>query len=279
MTVKSKSQIIRTFILMTILSILWILPLLWILSTSLKSEAEAITGSFRLIPNKIDFTSFQNILFENSQTPVLRWFFNSIVIATCHTALVLTISSLAAFAYSRLNFKWRDKIFYLLLPTLMIPGVVNLIPSYKIVSSFMWIDTYMAMIIPGAGGVYGIFFLRQFMIAIPRDFDAAARIDGASDFGIFSRIIVPMSKPSLIVLGLFTFMGNWNDFLWPTIVTNSLNMRTLPAGLRILQGVFDVEYSKLMAATVVSAAPVFILYLFIQKYFIKGISLSSGIKG
>jgi multiple sugar transport system permease protein len=275
---RNRKEII-IFSVMTVIALAWIVPIFWILFTSLKSEAEAITGGFSLLPKEINFDAYKEVLFLSTQAPVLRWFLNSLIIAITHTALVLTISSLAGFAYARLEFKGRDKIFYLLLSTMMVPPVVNLIPLYKITSIFGWVDTYWAMIFPAAGGVYGVFLLRQFMLGISSDYDNAARIDGASNFYIFIKIIIPMIKPALIVLALFTFMGNWNDFLWPTIVTNDVRMRTLPAGMRILQGVYDIEYAKLMAATVVSATPVFIIYLFVQKYFIKGISLSSGIKG
>lgn len=275
---KSAIEWVR-FLVMTSLALLWVVPLLWIVSTSFKSEAEAISGGFKIIPQNFVLSSYQEILFENPQTPILRWFINSLIIAISHTGIVLLICSMAAFSYARLRFKGKSILFGVILSTMMIPGIVNLIPVYKIVSQLGWIDTYYAMIFPSVGGAYGVFFLRQFMYGVPVEFDEAAKIDGASNLYIYMKIILPLIKPALIVLGLFTFMGNWNDFLWPSIVTNDLKMRTLPAGMRILQGVLDIEYSQLMAATVISAFPVFIIYLMVQKYFIKGISLSSGIKG
>ncbi|MBS4195576.1 carbohydrate ABC transporter permease [Bacillus sp. FJAT-49870] len=252
--------------------------MIWILSTSLKPESAAISWPIKWIPTNPTFQNYIDVISNTSEAPIMRWFVNSLFIAVTHTIFVLFITSLAAYAYSRLKFKGRDKIFWFLMATMMVPPIMNLIPNYSIVDTLGWVDTPWAMIIPGLGGVFGIFLLRQFFLGIPDELEEAAIIDGASLFQIYYQIILPLSKPALVVLALFTFMGNWNDFLWPLIVTDSVEMRTLPVGLSILQGTYNIQYAKMMTATVLSAIPVLILFLAAQQFFVKGISLT-GVKG
>ena len=273
-----KKTKITSFIFLTILAIIWVTPMLWILSTAFKPESQAISWPIKWIPETFTTENFAAVLSNTNDAPILKWFANSLFIAVLHTIFILIIDSMAAFAYARLKFKGREVLFWTLMTTMMIPPVMNLIPTYSIVNKLGWIDTPWAMIIPGLGGVFGIFLLRQFFLNIPKELEEAAIIDGATTFQIYWKIILPLSKPALVVLALFTFMGNWNDFLWPLIATNSVEARTLPVGLAILQGTYNIQYAKMMAATVLSAIPVLILFLFTQRFFVKGISLS-GIKG
>jgi multiple sugar transport system permease protein len=261
-----------------IFAVIWIAPLLWILSTSLKPESQAISWPIRWIPETFTIENYVAVITNSNDAPILRWFWNSFFIASTHTVLILFINSLAAYAYARLQFKGREFLFWSLMVTMMIPTVMNLIPLYSIVSWLNWIDTPWAMIVPGLGGVFGIFLLRQFFQGIPIELEEAAKIDGANALEIYWKIILPLAKPALVTLALFTYMGNWNDFLWPLIVTNDVETRTLPVGLSILQGTYNIQYGKMMTATLLSAVPVLILFLFAQRFFIKGISLS-GIKG
>jgi multiple sugar transport system permease protein len=267
-----------SFTFLSILAVVWIAPMLWILSTSLKPESQAISWPIQWIPETFTFENYIEVLSDSEDAPVLRWFWNSFFIATTHTLLILLINSLAAFAYARMQFKGKEFLFWSLMVTMMIPTVMNLIPLYSIVNWLGWIDTPWAMIVPGLGGVFGIFLLRQFFQGIPVELEEAAKMDGATAFQIYWKIIIPLSKPALVTLALFTFMANWNDFLWPLIVTNEAETRTLPVGLSILQGTYNIQYAKMMTATLLSAVPVLILFLFAQRFFIKGISLS-GIKG
>ena len=265
-----------------ILAIIFVLPLFWILSTSFKNESEIITGGFNLFPSKITFKTYQEILFNNvysEQVPVLRWFFNSLFVSCIHTILMLVISASSAYAYARLEFKGKNILFYLLLSTMMIPQIVIITPLYKLMIWFNWVNSYQALIFPGLSNVVSVFLLRQFMLGIPNEYDESAKIDGADEFKIFLNIILPLIKPALFVSGLFVFLASWNDFLWPTIVTSSISMRTLPAGLRVVQGYLTTQYGKIAVVSVISALPVFIIYLFVQKYFAKGLYLSSGVKG
>lgn len=273
---------IGSYLGIIILAIIFVLPLFWILSTSFKNESEIITGGFNLFPSKITFKTYQEILFNNvysEQVPVLRWFFNSLFVSCIHTILMLVISASSAYAYARLEFKGKNILFYLLLSTMMIPQIVIIAPLYKLMIWFNWVNSYQALIFPGLSNVVSVFLLRQFMLGIPNEYDESAKIDGADEFKIFLNIILPLIKPALFVSGLFVFLASWNDFLWPTIVTSSISMRTLPAGLRVVQGYLTTQYGKIAVVSVISALPVFIIYLFVQKYFAKGLYLSSGVKG
>jgi len=280
MSLKRESRNVKmaSFIFLTIVAIVWITPMLWILSTSFKPESEAIVRPITWIPNNFTLENYTAVISNTEDSPILRWFLNSLFISTVHTIILLVITTMAAFAYARLKFKGRDALFWILMSTMMIPPVMNLVPLYSLVSFFGWVNTPWAMIFPGLGAVMGIFLLRQFFIGIPVELEEAARIDGANTFQIFYKVILPLAKPAIVVVGLFAFMGNWNDFLWPLIVTNSTEMRTLPAGLSILQGNFNIQYAKMMTATVLSAIPVIVLFLFTQRFFVRGIALS-GIKG
>ena len=280
----TKAQIrqILLFVFTAALAVIAILPLLWILSTSFKSESEIITGGFHLLPKKFTLDTYNSILFDKtyaSQVPVFRWFLNSLLVSSIHTVLMLLISSMSAYAYARMEFKGKKIMFYVLLSTMMVPQSVIIAPLYNIMVKLGWVNTYMSMIFPGLSSVFAVFLMRQFMLGIPKEYDEAANIDGAGRFLIFIKVILPLMKPSMVVTGLFVFLNNWNDFLWPTIITSSVNMRTLPAGLRVMQGFLTTQYGKIAVASVISALPVFVIYLFAQKYFQKGLSLSSGVKG
>lgn len=267
------------FIFLLFMAFFWCFPIVYGLLTSFKSEMELMTAGFKILPIEWVLTNYTKLLVNNSSTPLLKWFLNSLFIATLHTLLVLVVVSLSAFAYSRLNFKGKNALFTFLLATMMFPAVVNLIPLYKIISILNWVNTPWAMIVPGAAGVFNIFLVRQFMENIPKDFDEAAQIDGASVFTIFTRIILPLIKPVLLVVALFAFTGSWNDFLWPSIVFNDIEKMPITPGLQLLQGMYLVKPTLLMAGAFVALVPTFILYLFAQKYFLQSMSLSAGVKG
>jgi multiple sugar transport system permease protein len=270
---------IWAFIFLFLVGAIWIIPLAWTLLSSLKKESEIQTIGYKILPVQWVIENYIDVLSDTTSAPIAKWFMNSVVISTSHTVLVLIIASLAAYAYSRMNFKGRDTIFTILLSTMMFPGVVNLIPLYKISDLLGWIDNPLAVIVPGLGGVFNIFLIRQFMLGIPKEYDESARVEGANDFYIYSKIILPLVKPVLTVVALFSFTGSWNDFLWPSIVMNDIEKLPLTPGLKLLQGVYDIEIAHLMASAIISIVPTFILFLFAQRYFLKGLSLSSGIKG
>ncbi|WP_303220112.1 carbohydrate ABC transporter permease [Enterococcus asini] len=267
------------FLFLLVMACIWIIPLGYGVLTSFKSEMELMTSGFKIMPIEWVLTNYQELLVNNTSTPLIRWFTNSLVISVSHTLLVLAVVSLSAFAYSRLNFKGKNALFSFLLATMMFPSVVNLIPLYKIVDILGWVNTPLAMIVPGASGVFNIFLVKQFMDNIPKDFDEAAQIDGASEGTIFVRIILPLIKPVLLVVALFAFTGSWNDFLWPSIVFNDIEKMPITSGLQLLQGMYQAKPTLLMAGALVAIIPTFILYLFAQKYFLQSMSLSAGVKG
>jgi len=262
--------------ILSIISVLWIIPVMWVISTSFKTEQEAVSGGINLIPNDFTLDSYR-FIFNDTNNNILHYIKNSLIAASSHTLLYLLIASLAAYGYAIVRWKFRDVMFWFLISTMMIPNVMNLIPLYSIMIQFGWLDKLQALVVPGLGGVFGIFLLRQFFLGIPKDLIESARIDGASHIQIYLRIVLPLAKPALIVVGLFSFMGNWNDYLWPLIVLNGDTYRTLPIGLALMQGNYNIYYSRLMAATVVSIVPVLAMFMVAQRFFIRGITMT-GIK-
>ncbi|GAB2545362.1 carbohydrate ABC transporter permease [Gracilibacillus alcaliphilus] len=270
-----------SYIFLVFMTLIWVVPLLFGVFTSFKSETEIKGVGFQLLPVNWTLNQYIDVLENTTNAPIIRWFINSMLISVTHTILVVVIVSLAAYGYTRLQFKGRNLLFWTLLCASMFPSVVNIIPTYKIVDTFGWVNTMWSCVVPGLGGVAHIFLVRQFMLGIPKEYDESAKMDGASDFYIYSRIILPLIKPILIVVALFTFTGSWNDFLWPTIVFNDVEAMPITAGLELLKGIYGdyLFMGQLMASASLALIPTFVMFLFAQKYFIESLSLSSGIKG
>lgn len=248
-----------------------LLPFIWMLSTSLKEAREVFTFPPQWIPSKLNWSNYTKAL---TAMPFGRFYINSFIVAISTTLLTIVTSSLAAFAFARLQFKGRDTLFLVYLTTLMIPFTVLLIPNFIMVRYLGWYDSYAALILPPAFSAFSTFLMRQHFRGIPMELDNAARIDGASSFRIWWQIIMPNSGAAIAALAIFVFLGNWNEFLWPLVVTNSENMRTIPVGLNSFQGQFGVKWELLMAAAVVAMLPVLIVYMLAQKWFIKGITIT-----
>src|SRR5690606_12786204 len=212
-----------------------------------------------------------------SETPVLRWFLNSMVAATGQTLLVLVVASTAAYALSRLAFRGRGLLFRIIVGTLLVPGFVFLIPNFLIVDSLGWLDSPWALIVPGAASAFGVFFLRQFFLSLPRELEEAAALEGANHLQIFLRIVLPLARPALATLAVLTFLGNWNEFIWPIYVLFSPDQLTLPPGLSILQGAYTIDYPVIMAGAVLASIPVLVLFVVAQRHVIEGVS-RSGLK-
>lgn len=255
---------------------LFLAPLVWMLSTSLKAPGDIISGlgALRWLPHPASLVNYRQVLANVEEFPVWRWTGNSVFVALAATLLVLTVDTLAAFAYSRLRWRGRDAVFAMLVATMLVPGQVLLIPSYLLIRELHWFDTYWALIVPAGANAFGVFLLRQFFLTIPNELEEAARLDGCGPLGVFWHVILPLSRPALATLGIFTFMGVWNAFEGPLIYTDSTEMRTLPIGIMIFQGHYSTEYGPLMAAAALAAIPVLIAFLIFQKHLIKGISLT-----
>ncbi len=269
------------FAILCVMAFIALVPLLWIFISSFKVEAEVIqAGGFLYLPKTWTLDNFKSLLsFSNKQLPVYYWFVNSIIVSGTQTVLAVIVYSMSAYAYAKLHFKGRDVIFLTIMFLSSFPAITNIIPLYKMMHSLHWLNQLIALIVPGLAGVSNIFLIRQFMMAIPDVILESARIDGAGEIHIFRKIVLPNCKPILIAVGLFTFTGSWNDFLWPSIAINNLDRLPLTAGLQLAKGVYGNKVPQMSAIATVAIVLMIILYLFTQKYFVRGISLSSGVKG
>lgn len=267
------------YTLLTLGAATMILPFLWMVATSLK-ELSAIYIQPKNWVQMFMPTSFiwQNYVKAFQVVPFARFYLNSVLVAICVTLGQVLTSSFAAYAFARLQFPGRDKIFFAYLATMMIPGSVTMIPVFILMKLFNWIDSYKALVIPAIFTAYGTFMLRQFFMTLPRDLEDAAKIDGCGFFGIYWKIILPLSRPAMATLTTFTFMGNWGSFMWPLVVTNSMEMRTLPIGLESFKTLYSTDWNLLMAGSVMVMLPIIIIFIFNQRYFIEGVKLT-GIKG
>lgn len=266
------------YVLLVVLTVVFLAPLLWMLSTSFKTRQGATQFPLTWIPREVSTEGYSTIFNTTTQTPVLRWFANSMITASAHTLLVLVTASLAAYALARMKFPGKNVAFAMIVGTLFIPQFVFLMPNYLIVDFFGWIDTLLAVIVPGAAGAFGVFFLRQFFLSLPKELEEAALLDGANRLQIFLRIILPLSKAPLATLAVLSFLINWSDFLWPVYVLISPQVQTLPPGLATLQGAYNTDYPVIMAGGVLASIPVLIIFFIAQRYIIEGVS-RSGLKG
>lgn len=266
------------WVMVILLTLLVILPLLWMVITSFKTVGESQADPPTLVPQDPTGRAYGEILTTGGQNPVLRWALNSFAAAGLHSLLVVTVASMAGYALARMNFRFKNAIFSFILLTLFVPGFVFLMPNYLLMDNLGWLDTLWALVVPGAAGAFGVFFMRQFFLAIPKELEEVALIDGANAWTVFSRIILPNAKPALATLTVLSFLTNWNDFVWPLFVLFSPERLTLPAGLTLLQGAYTTDYPVIMAGATVAAVPVLILYVFVQRYVIEGVA-NSGIKG
>ncbi|MCL6591487.1 MAG: carbohydrate ABC transporter permease [Firmicutes bacterium] len=265
----SKKLLLYTLLIIVAISTFY--PFVWMVLTSFKPEPEVVTYPPRLLPKSFTLAAYHSIW---RAIPFLRFFINTIIFAGTVTVISLFLDSLAAYAFARIPFPGRNVLFILVLSTLMIPFQVTMIPVFVILFKLKWLDTFAALIVPRATNAFGIFLLRQFFMTIPKELEEAAIIDGCSESRIYWNIIMPLSLPALTTLAIFHFMYNWNDFLWPLIVTSSTEMRTLPVGLALFMGQHVIEYAILMAGSTLSLLPIIVAYIFAQRYFVQGIALT-----
>ncbi|MCW2742789.1 MAG: carbohydrate transporter permease [Blastococcus sp.] len=275
---RAKVRRVLRYVVLIVLAVLFISPLLFMIVTSFKTRADAGSLPPSWWPNPFSTDAYATVLGAGTDTPVLRWFGNSMIAATCHAALVVTTSALAAYPLARMDFRGKKIVFGAIIATLFVPPVILIIPNYLIVGQLYWLDTLWAIIVPTAASAFGVFFLRQFFIGLPLELEEAARLDGANRWQVFFRIVLPLSRPALVTLGMLAFLTNYNDFLWPVYVLFSPETQTLPAGLSTLQTANAVRYDLLMAGAVVASVPVLLLYVAAQRFIIEGVS-RSGLKG
>lgn len=255
-------------------AVLTAMPFFWMFLTSFKGNADVASIPLRWLPSIWRFENYSAVW---EMMPFTRFFFNSIFISVVQTTGVLFTASLGAYAFARIKFYGRDVLFMLYLGTLMIPGWVTLLPTYLIIRDLGLLNNYLGVILPGLTSVMGTFLLRQFFLSVPKDYEDSAFLDGANRFQVYSGIILPLATPAMLTVGLMSFMGSWNNFLWPLLIMSDAEKQTLPLGLAILAlsgGWVRIEWGPLMAATLLSLLPVLVIYAFLQNYFIRGIALS-----
>ena len=272
LTFIGKGLIYFVFIAITVLCVL---PFVWMLSTSLKETYFLFTYPPQLIPKN---PILSNYLYIFKKTDFFMWFRNSTIVTLVTVLFCLFFSSLAGYTFAKMRFLGREILFILILACLMIPVHAIIIPEFIIMGKLNLLDTYLALIIPGWANAFGIFLMREYIKTIPNVLIDAAKIDGCSEIGIFAKVVFPLCKPALTALAIFTFLGSWNNFIWPLILTTTSKTRTLPVALAMFQGQYSTQWGQVMATACCSFMPVLLLFILLQKYFVQGIALT-GLKG
>lgn len=263
-----------TYLVLAILSTIVLFPLTITVSQSLMTNQEVNRWPPRIIPSQPTIESY-NLVLTQQDVRLDLWLRNSLFAASGYTIAVLIVCTPAAYAFARLRFPGNRLLFAILLVTIMIPGQVTLIPNYLLMRDLKWLDTFYALILPGAANVFGVFLLRQFFMQIPVELEEAAVLDGAGYFGRFRHVIIPLSTNAITALAIFVFLGHYNDLFWPIIVTSSLETRTLPVGLSIIQSSYAGQYRPMiLAGVVLSTTPILIVYALFQRRIIQGVTLT-----
>lgn len=267
---------ILSHVLLVLVALLFMGPLVYAVATSLKPSDEVFTPKPDLIGSEV---RWQNYVDAFSFAPFATYFLNSLLVAVIGTLVVVVASSLSAYAFARLRFKGRESLFVVFLGTLMVPQEVLIVPMYWLMQAFGWVDSFRALILPWAFTAFGTFLLRQFFLTVPAELEEAARVDGCGPFGSFLRIMVPLARPAIAVLTVFTFIGFWGSFLWPLIITNSVDTKgTVPLGLAQFIGQQGTHWNLMMAASVLAMLPTVLLVIALQKHLVRGL-LVTGLGG
>ena len=277
---KIKPILGHTFLI--ILSLISIFPFLWLLSTAMKSGAENIFAyPPKLIPEHITLSNFVTVW---NKVPFIKYMYNSVIVAIFTIITNLVFASLAAYPLARMKFGGKNFVFYSILATIMIPFQVIMIPIYLMVLKLNLVDSvsdiagFAGMILPFAVNAFGIFLMRQAFLGVPKELEEAALIDGCNPFQIWWNVLIPIVKPALATLAIFTFVGSWSEFLWPSIVLTKQSMYTLPVGLNHLQGVFSSDWRSIAAGAIIATVPILVFFLIMQKQFMKG-TTEGAVKG
>ena len=269
--IREKTLRFLNWLILLVCAVLMIVPFYWMVTTSFKYPSEVIAYPPIWIPTRITLAHYQKIF---HQMNFLRYFLNSAYISVTVTAVVIITSAYVGYVFAKFNFWGKNVIFLAILSTMMVPFPVTMIPMYLFMVRIGWVGSHKALIIPGLYSTFGIFMMRQFMHSIPNELREAAKIDGCGEFRIFWTIIMPLTKSGLAALTIFTFMWNWDNFLWPLIVLNTDNMFTLPVGLAMFANQYWTDYALVLAGSTVTVAPVLLVFFLMQKRFIEGITLS-----
>jgi multiple sugar transport system permease protein len=259
---------IIALVILAVLAILWLAPFAWAIVTSLKSEADAGATPVTWFPEGgFTLDAYTKVLSEGN---IPQWAFNSVFTSVVITAVSVAISALAAYAFSRIDFAGKKWLFYITIASLIVPPQMLIVPLFYQMLSFDFVDTYAGIILPQLIHPAIVFILKQFFDQVPIELEEAARVDGAGRLRVFMQIVMPLSRPILAAVSIFIFVGAWNNFLWPFIVTNDASLMTLPVGLQTVQSAFGVQYAQDMASAVLAALPLIVVFLFFQRQIIKG---------
>ena len=263
------------FVVLLIVAVLWILPLAWALDTALKPESETTIVPLSWIPSHFTLDAFVKVL---SAGGIARWYVNSAVTSIIITVVTVILASLAAYGFSRVQFPGKGFLFWLIMAGIMVPPQILIVPLFTEINAFRMVDTYWGIILPQIAAPFGVFILKQFFDGIPHELGEAAIVDGASPFRVFWQIWLPLARPALAAVAIFTFVGSWNNFIWPFIAITNTNMMTIPVGLANVQSAYGIHYAQIMASALLGGVPLLIVFMFFQKQIVQGIA-GTGLKG
>ncbi|CAH8709905.1 carbohydrate ABC transporter permease [Paenibacillus thiaminolyticus] len=273
---RKKGKIIN-FIAATILGLLFLLPILWMIFTSFKTLGEAMSSS-ALLPKQWTAENYAGIMSDAQNSPMLLWILNTAIVTLAGTLLVVFVDVLAAYSLARLQFPGKKLLLAAVVGALTIPGIVTLFPAFYLFKSFHLLDTFVPLIFPYSAGTMGVFLVYNFLLSFPKELEEAAYLDGASQWKILTSVIFPAIRPVVTTLSVITFLGIYNDYLWPSLVVSSTEMKTITVGIAsLIQGSNFVNPAKMMASTVIATLPAILIFVFTNKYFVKGVT-NSGIK-
>lgn len=264
-------------VLVALGALVMIVPFVWMLSTSLKAGTAVLTMPPQLVPNPATLEAYIEVA---NTFPILRVLLNSLLVAGLTTLGQLVVCSMSGYAFARFRFTGRETLFLAYLATLMVPFAVTMTPLFIIVKQFGWTNSYLGLVIPGVFSAFGTFLMRQFFLSLPIELEEAATLDGASTFGVFSRVMLPLCGPAVATLGILSFMASWNNFLWPLVIVSDRNLMTLPLALATLQGVYpgQTQWNLIMAGSVITVVPMVLVFLLAQRWVVEGMA-TSGLKG
>ncbi|GCE17731.1 carbohydrate ABC transporter permease [Dictyobacter kobayashii] len=261
------STIVNAILL--ILLVLTVIPFIYMISSAFKPNSEIFGTPLTLIPVHFTLVNMQALL---TNFPFARWAFNTATVAVLGTITSLVLGSLAGFAFAKYDFPFKNALFAILLATMLIPGQVTLVPQFEVIRFLHWFNTYQALILPRAVSAFTIFLMRQYTLSVPDELLDAARVDGATEFSIWWRVVVPLVRPGLAVVAILSFTGLWNDYLWPLVVTTDPNMFVMNLGISSLVGPYDYQYGILLSGAVLAALPLIIIFFIFQKQFLQGLT-------
>jgi multiple sugar transport system permease protein len=274
---RGPASVANTFLTVLILaavSFFVLLPIFWMVTASFRTNGDLAANPGTLWPTVFTLENYVNVW---TRIPLARQFGNTVLFAGTVTALSVIIDSMAGYALARFSFRGRTVLFVAIITTLIVPIQVTFIPVYNLLVDLGWLNSFQGLVLPRIADAFGIFFFRQFFLALPKDLEDAARIDGASEFRIFARIMLPLAGPAVLTIAMFNLLANWNDLLWPLLVTTNDDMRTLPAGLALFKGQHSTDYGLLMAGAILALLPMILAFVLVQRRFIAGIA-TTGLK-